>query len=350
MKKNVNYIGRIILLCFIGLLLLPLEGHAQGEASQEEESPAGFTVESIIPENQVDTTKTYYYLKMEPQQHQTIQVKVTSLKKEPVTVKVAVHDAVSSNVGAIDYANANPKLDNSLKTPLTSFVKVKDDIKEVTVENFEEKLVDFEIQTPAASFPGVKLGSLRFVKKNEEKKKSGVTPEFAYVIALMLTEDGEQFNHGAELHLKKVGLQLSNGKKVIAANIQNDQPKVLQKLKIEGSLTKKGESKPTYQHKVKDFSVAPNSNFNFELPLGLEHVKTGTYIFKGKAEGDGRVWEWEKEVNLGKEQVDKVNQNAAYQILVPGWIPWTAMSLILLLLILIAYLFIRERKWKEEIK
>lgn len=318
------------------------------EASTEEEM--GFSVESIIPENQVDRTKSYFYLSVVPEQKQTIQVKVKSLQEEPVTIQIKVHNAVSSSVGAIDYAKDQPKLDASLKQPITELVKIKDGTKEVTLKNKEEKTIELEITPPKDSFSGVKLGSIRFLRKNAsaEKEESGLIPQYARVIAIMLTEDEETFNHGAELHLKKVSLQLSNGRKVIAARIQNDQPKVLKELTIQGNVRRKGEQKILAKEKLEDFSIAPNSNFDFEIPLGLEKFEAGTYVFTGKAEGDGRTWKWEEEFTVGKEQADKINDETVYKVLIPAWVPWTALGLILAFAGLLAFLLYRQQQWKNK--
>lgn len=349
MKRREKPFSIILCACLFLLFFFPTDCQAD---SSETEEKMGFAVESVIPENQVDTTKTYFYLAMEPSQKQTIQVKVRSLQEAPVTIQVAIHDAVSSSVGAIDYAKEKPKLDRSLKDPITRLVKATGGIKEITLKNKEEKTIDFEVTAPETRFSGVKLGSIRFVRKNSEEDKkqkgSGLIPQFARVVAVMLTEDEEAFNHGSELHLKKVGLQLSNGRKVIAARIQNDQPKVLQEMTIQGAVRKKGESKDLDFHKMTDFSVAPTSNFDFEIPLGLEKFKAGTYVFKGKAEGDGRKWEWSKEFTIGNEEADKVNEQSAYQLIVPKWVPGVAFSLVLVLLGLSAYLIQRARKWKNE--
>lgn len=322
----------------------------QAQADESGGTPAGFTVESVIPENQVDVTKSYFYLQVEPETEQVIQVKVRSKQEEPVTVKLAVHDAVSSSVGAINYAEAKPKLDESLKQPITELVKINDDQKEITVANFEEKIVEYTINTPKESFAGVKLGSLRFVKKDDsesDKKQTGVVPEYAYVIALMLTEDKETFNHGADLKLKDVDLKLSNGRKVVAANLQNDQPKVLQELKLQGQVKRKGETDVLAEYEMEDFSVAPNSNFDFEIPLGLESFRQGTYVFTGEGQGDGRTWKWEQEFTIGQAKAEKVNEEAAYQLRVPEWVPWVAAGLTTLFIGLIFYLIRRQKQWNE---
>lgn len=339
-KKLIGFILLGVICC-----CMPSVVHAEESSG----TPAGFTVESVIPENQVDVTKSYFYLQVEPETEQTIQVKVRSKQEEPVTVKLAVHDAVSSSVGAIDYAQAKPQLDESLKQPISELVTVKDEQKEITVTNFEEKIVEYTIRAPKEPFTGVKLGSLRFVKKEEpatEKKQSGVIPEYAYVIAIMLTEDEEPFNQGADLKLKNVDLKLSNGRKVIAANLQNDQPKVLQELKIQGQVKRKGETEVLKEYEMEDVSVAPNSNFDFEIPLGLESFRPGTYVFNGEGQGDGRTWKWEQEFTIGQAKADKVNKEAAYQLRVPGWVPWTAGGLTVLLLGIIGYLIRRQKQWK----
>lgn len=323
----------------------PIIGHAEKESTEEE---MGFSVESVIPDNQVDTTKTYFYLAITPDQKQTIQVKVKSLDETPMTIQVNLHDAVSSSVGAIDYAKDQPRLDSSMKNPITSFVKIKNDVKEIKLNGKEEKTIELEISPPKESFSGVKLGSIRFLRKNEKKdqKQTGLIPQYARVIALMLTEDEESFNHGADLHLKKVGLQLSNGRKVIAARIQNDQPKVLQEMTIQGEIHRKGEKETLDKHKMEKFSVAPNSNFDFEIPLGLEDFAAGTYVFSGKAEGDGRNWKWNQEFTIGKEQAEKVNKKTAYKVITPSWVIWTALGLFLVLISLVFYLFKRQKHWK----
>lgn len=177
--------GKTVRRCILFFLLITISAcFPLISQAADDQGAAGYTVESIIPENQFDKKRTFFYLNMEPSQKQTIQVKVISTQKEPVTVHVAVHDAVSSSVGAIDYAQEKPKLDKSLKDPITSFVKVKDGVKEVTVQNYEEKIVEFEIEMPKEAFSGVKLGSVRFLRKadDKDKKKTGLVPEYLSLI------------------------------------------------------------------------------------------------------------------------------------------------------------------------
>lgn len=342
-KKKQLFRGFILLVMISCIWLVPSKGLAE-----ENEKAAGFTVEAMIPENQVDITKTFFYLKVEPNTPQTIKVKVRSTQEAPVTVKLSIHDAISSSVGAIDYAKVKPKLDESLKNPITEIVALEGAEKEITVQNFEEKIVSYTIQPPAASFPGVKLGSLRFVKKEKDAAQGGVASEYAYLIALMLTEDGEQFNYGADLKLKTVDLKLSNGRKVVAATIQNDQPKVMREMVIEGEVKKKGTNNVLCHNRIENFSVAPNSNFDFEMGLDLNDVSPGTYVFTGKAKADGKTWEWEEEFTVDSRQAAKINKETVFKLVIPGWVLWAAIGLILTFMGLIAYLIRRQRQWQKK--
>lgn len=319
-------------------------------AAEESQSATGFSVESIMAENQVDIRKTYFYLKMTPSQPQVIQVKIRSTQVEPVTVKLGIHNAISSSVGAIDYAKTNPTLDKSLKNPITELVTINDNLKEVTVENFEERIIEYTIQPPAEAFSGVKLGSLRFVKKegnseSDNDEQSGLASQYAYVIALMLTEDGERFNLGADLKLTDVDLKLSNGRKVVAATIQNDQPKVMREMVIEGRVQRKGDTKVLAKNSMTDFSVAPNSNFDFKMPLDLNDFSPVTYVFTGKAEADGKVWNWKEEFTVSGDTARKVNKETVFKLVIPGWAPWMAAGLVLALLVFLMVLIRRQRQW-----
>lgn len=298
-------------------LLFPLSAKADNS-----QAAAGFTVESVIPTNQVDTNKSYFYLKVVPDVSQTIQVKVRSTQEAAVTVKLEVHDAISSSNGSIDYTQAKPKLDESLKKPLTELVTLSEKQREITVANFEEKIVEYKIDPPKTSFSGIKLGGLRFVKKeiDDETSRGALATEYAYVIAVMLTEDESPFNRGAELKLKEIKSKFSKGKNVIAATIQNDQPKLLQEATIKGSIRKKNETQVLDKYKIRDFSVAPNSNVDFEVPIEQKNYPVGKYIFLGEVKAEGRSWRWEKEFRISKEVGNNKNEEEKSDIERFSWV------------------------------
>lgn len=333
------------LLAVVGLLislLLPINAFAE-----EGQSPAGFTVESLPRESQVDTTKSYFYIGLQPEQEQTIQVKIKSTRKEPRTVRIQLNNAITGPNGVIDYTREDPQLDESLTVPLTDFVEIEGEQKEVTVENFEEQIISFKIRPPKETFSGVKLGAVRFIgvptKTEKEQGKGGVTQEYAYTIALMVTEDKETFDSGADLKLKKAKLELFGGNRVFVGTIQNDQPKVLTDLSIKGYIKRKDSSKRFAQITKENLSVAPNSNFGIHLPAGLENVRPGKYVMTLVAQGDGREWKWTKEFQVGEKEAAKINKDAVFRLYLPKWTPYVFGGLFITMFLL-TYWLIRRRK------
>lgn len=339
------------LFLLISGVIFSFSGGSQSLAAQEE-NPAGYTVESIQSENQVDTSKSYFYIGVQPERSQTFKVKIKSLRKEPRKVKIQVNNAITGNNGVIDYTKVDPELDESLKQPLTSFVKVENEQKEVTVQNFEEKIVSFVVTPPKDTFPGVKLGAVRFVgvpttEEQKATKDKGITPQYAFVIALMVTEDKEQFDSGAELHLKHARLQLVNGERVFEGTIQNDQPKVLTGLSMEGYVTKKGSKDKIAKVAKENLSVAPNSNFGVLFPAGLDNVRAGKYVMTLVAKGDDRKWKWTKEFQVGEKEAAKINDEAVYKITVPKWVPYLFFLILIMALIITIFLIQRRNKWQQ---
>ncbi|WP_251866343.1 DUF916 and DUF3324 domain-containing protein [Enterococcus malodoratus] len=305
----------------------------------------GFTVETVLPSNQVDPSRSFYFLKVNPGESQRIQLKITSTRKEARTVKVSLNDATTSSEATIDYGVDKPDLDDSLKNPVTTMIKVPEEFKEVTVENYEEKTIELEITPPQEQFAGIKLGAIRLigVPSKSENKKTGLQVETGYTIGMVLTEDAAQYNSGGELKFKNVDVLLSNGSKVVGVSLQNDQPKMIDQLKMTVKVRKNGSDKVLYEKKGEDLSIAPNSNFTYHVPLGLENVEAGKYSVEIVAQNEEKTWKWTKEVSITNEAANKLNEETVDKVITPSWVPIATIVLALALIILVVILINRSR-------
>ncbi|EPE2449427.1 DUF916 and DUF3324 domain-containing protein [Enterococcus faecalis] len=285
-------------LCFVVSCYLIFLRFEVSLAQQPEPQPlAGFTVESVIPDNQLDKNQTYFYLGVQPSSQQIIQVKIRSLQKEPVTVALSIHDAVNGTDGQIDYTQTSPKLDSSLTNSITQIVHLQNKEATVTLKNFEEKKVNYEIKTPKEPFSGVKLGALRFIKQLEDE--SLTSNQFTS----MLTEDKQPFDEGAELQLKKVSTTISAGQPVVQVTYQNQQPKVMKGATITNWLTKKGQTKELLKKVQADVTVAPNSLLAMDLPLNEVVLPAGTYTIHSQVSAGNREWQWRKDFTITQTQI-----------------------------------------------
>lgn len=84
-----------------------------------------FAVNAVIPENQVDKNQTYFDLKMEPGQKQTLQVQMKNDTDKEVVVETHANTAITNSNGITDYSVIDPQLDSTLKIPFSKIAKVK---------------------------------------------------------------------------------------------------------------------------------------------------------------------------------------------------------------------------------
>ena len=113
--------GLGLLLAGLAFLVLSVKPAAAAEMQ--------FSVQAEIPKNQVDKTKSYFDLKMQPGQEQDLVVNMRNDTAKPVTVNVLPNTATTNDNGIVAY-NEQKKNDKSLKIP---FKDIATTDKEVTV-------------------------------------------------------------------------------------------------------------------------------------------------------------------------------------------------------------------------
>ena len=68
-----------------------------------------FAVTAVIPENQIDKNQTYFDLKMQPGQKQTIQVQMKNDTNKEVVVESFANTAITNSNGITDYSTVEAK-------------------------------------------------------------------------------------------------------------------------------------------------------------------------------------------------------------------------------------------------
>lgn len=318
------------ILSLVVLILFPITGFAEDtKESQkgitENEKRAGFTVQAVLPDNQLNDRVSFYHLLMTPEQKQTIQVKIMNNSEKKQTYKVEVINAATNRNGLITYDERDKKPDASMKLPIVNVAKPKN--KEVSVDAYSEGRADIDIEMPAESFQGILLGGVRISLKSDEKEEEesqgmSVRNTYGYAIGLVLTEQDFAPVYGeTELKLTKVQPELDYGSKVLEASIQNPHPEAMQKLVAEGKIVRKGQKKALAKNKLENVKIAPNSVFPFQIDWGMQEVAAGDYTFIGKIKGEKKSWEFEKDFTITRELAKKMNKQSAFRIFIPNW--WT---------------------------
>lgn len=270
----------------VALILFPLTSYAEdtkeSQGITDNEKRAGFTVQAVLPENQINDRVSFYHLLVTPEHKQTIEVKIMNTSAEKQEYKVEVINAATNRNGLITYDERDKKPDTSMKLLINEIAKPKN--KEVSVDAYSEGKAEIDIQLPKEAFQGILLGGVRISLKSddteEESKGMSVKNTYGYAIGLVLTEQDFAPIYGeTDLKLVKLQPEVDYGSKVLEASIQNPHPEAMQKLRAEGKIVRKGQEKTIAKNSLKDAKIAPNSVFPFQIDWGMQEVAAGEYTF-----------------------------------------------------------------------
>lgn len=323
-----------------GLLISP-------QLVQAEADTLGYTVSMIEPDTQIDKSQDYFNIITRPGVSQTLKVMVKSLKKDPTKVKIYIEDAMTSEDGQINYTNNKNFLDKSLQVPLSDIVTVND--SEITVSNYEEKIITFTVNPPAESYEGIKLGDIAFQLDDGKKEGKGVSASFAYRIGLLTMEEDMEYKDSQTMKLLKITPKIHRGQKTILLKFQNPEPKILSDFTIDYTVSKDGSKTPMKKQTIKNLNMAPNSSFDLAVDFGVNDVKAGDYILKAVVNNAFGSWNFDKKFTIESSVAKKMNKETAFKLITPSWIKIVSIGLTLLILVTSIFIIIRQKKWNKEI-
>lgn len=334
-------------------------------------SEFSFAVTPTIPENQIDKNKTYFDLQLNPDQKQTVYVELRNDLDREVKVNVAVNSAKTNSNVIVEYGNNKTKADKSLKYDLTRYVKAP---KQVTLKSKSAMRVPFELTMPKETFNGVMAGGITFKEAKTEKETTkdsdskglAIENEYSYVVALLMRQNTQSVTPDMILHTVKPG-QI-NARNVILANLQNNQMTYINQVTMDASITQKGDSKVLYEAHKDSLQVAPNTNFDFPVPLNGEPLKPGDYhlkmVINGNKAADGQYvrgkdadgkaihfqnqWIVEKDFSINGDVARKLNDKDVTIKKDYTWVFILIGILLLLVVLLIIWLIWRKKKKDEE--
>ena len=121
-----------------------------------------FAVNPVIPENQIDKSKTYFDLKMSPGSVQTVEVQLRNDTDKDVVIEPKIASATTNLNGVVEYGQNDIEPDETLKHNLKDLVDVAETI---TIPKQSQVTVSLKISMPSESFTGMISGSLTLKRK-----------------------------------------------------------------------------------------------------------------------------------------------------------------------------------------
>lgn len=299
MKNSGKMMALIVLVTFVSLPLftIPVKG--------EEVS---YSVRAIIPENQIDPTKSYFDLHVKENETQELDTVIYNNEEEEITVQLSVNPASTNSNGLVIYEELE-KYDSSLKIPLSDILSFNQ--TEITIPAKSSETVTATLQTPEESFDGIILGGLHFEKINEDDEVTtgvNIKNNYAYVIGVQLLQNDKDI--APELDLLEVFPDLTNNRTSIIANVQNSAPVLINDLSLHAKIYKDDDSEPMKEKIQESVNMAPNSHMNMIIDWNNQPLKPGLYTIKLTAEHETNKWEWEDSFEIEREKANEINELA----------------------------------------
>ena len=346
-RKNMLHVKRKLIIGLIFLLSL-VSVIPQANASQLK-----FSVEPVIPENQKDTSHSYFDLMMKPSEQQTLKVHMRNDTDNEVTVIPSVHAATTNINGVVEYGESNTKLDKT--SPYNIEDIVKPTVEEVKIPAKGSTDLELKIEMPKDGFDGILAGGITLKEKDateESEKKNAqqglaIENKYAYVVAVVLQETDVKID--SELKLGAVEPNQVNARNVINANLQNTQAKYLNQLSVDTKITKKGESEVLYTSKKEDMQMAPNTSFVYPVSLNGEKLKAGDYTLVMTAKSMDKTWKFKKDFTIKADVAKELNEKDVTVKKDYTWL-YIVIGIVLVLSALVLIWFIIRKKKQEKQK
>lgn len=286
-------IKMVLLFAVSACMLVPETASAQTSGE--------FSIHAVIPDNQLDKKQTYFDLRMNPGDEQTIEVVITNSRAEELVVSLQLNNASTSRNGLIVYTEPAVR-DESLKIAVTDVADLKS--QKVTVPPLSSQTVTIDLKMPKEPFSGVILGGITATavaddEQAEETQGVSLKNTITYVVALKLTENNDETTPDFDLTAITPGLV--NHRTALAVTLSNKAPRIVKGMAVHAQVYRKGSDTVLHELILDEAEMAPLSTGDFVIDWENEKLQQGTYRLRMTADYEGRTWEWDEEFILGLE-------------------------------------------------
>lgn len=340
-KKSRKIVSSFLLLLSF-LLATPLSVFAQDDAGE-----VGYDIQAVIPENQIDKEKSFFDLRMQPSQEQTINIKINNTSTTDSTYKVTINQAYTNSQGFIDYNEKKESEKNNYPYAIDSIAKVADT---VSVPKNSSKEVPIALTMPKEQFDGQILAAIQVVKETDKDQK-GIVNSYGYILGLKLTETDTEI--ARKLELKKVEPAISFGKTSVVAVLENPTMDAYGHLKYEATVKNRKTNKEV-RHVVYDneMQLAPNSTYRFAIDWEKKALQAGEYSLHLRVtDAKENEWIFDENFTISDKQAKEINEatiDAGNKNKIPLWIYVVFGILLAVILLGVFWIILLKRRKKEE--
>lgn len=273
-------------------------------------SELSYTVETVLPSNQIDKKQSYFDLKMATNQKQVLKIHMRNGTSREIKITPTISPATTNSNGVVEYGPSQTKLDST--APYNIKDLVKSSTKEITIPAHSSTDYKLNVTMPDRAYDGIVAGGIYFEEKKhnsqEDKQKSGLALEnhFSYVVAVLLKETDKPIN--PEITLLRVRPGQVNARNVINAELKNSQATYINQLKVQTDVKRKYSNDILYKSSTSAMQMAPNTTLTYPTPLDGEKLKPGVYTMHVVANSGKKQWEFNKDFTISGTKARELNE------------------------------------------
>lgn len=364
-KKLTQAVVPVLLAVFVFMMIAPLGVQASQNGAS---ANIGFYVQAQIPENQVDKNLSYFDLRVQPGQTQTLSIEIVNESNEEITVNLDAISASTNQNGVIDYKTPGVR-DETLKTPFSKIATLGQNSVKVPAKG--STMATFTVEMPTESYDGVILGGIILTKQSASSQaqpasengagSSGATIQnvYSYVVGVKLTETNTEVP--PDFELIEVKAATVNYDAVVAHYIRNKEASIVKGMALDVLVTRADNGQKVAEIHKTDVDMAPNSVMQLAVGLikgedgQMPELEPGEYTSEVAVEYGGKTWNFSQTFRVGREEADTINENTIPDTAPAAnfALPWWLVLIIVILLVLVIFLIILllivfKRKKREE--
>jgi hypothetical protein len=296
-KKGLCAFLFIIGLCFVGT-----------ENAFSEEGGPPLSIEPIYPDNQDAKVKGYFKIRVEPNQKQTVKIRITNNLEDDQKVIIQKANGFTNPVGGMLYRETIDSNDSIL---LDDGIKLVDHIdveSEVTIAGKDTVEIPIDISVPDVD-SGTILGAVRIVTEGKADEKS-VEVEEGTANFVLQTETAQSIAIQLDLP-KTVEPSFSMGKSGFTLNgpsaymeMKNNAQMIQENLSGEYHL-EDTDGNQLFQGEIPTFNMAPKTQINYPFQWNNETLEDGDYTLFVTLNANGEEVVAEESFTIGNDEVEE---------------------------------------------
>lgn len=296
----------------VGMILGLLVGQPVDAAkSTAPSNEIGFSVAAKIPNNQIHKNNSFFDLKMDKNQRETLETVIYNTTNQDIQVETAIHTAYTNTNGVVEYVTPAKKYDRSLTYRMDELTKLTGH-QTVTVPANGSTTIAAQVQMPKKAFNGVLMGGWYFKRVNskvtgEVKGSMNIRNQYSYVIGLKYTSGTVP---QPTMKLDSVGAGTINYHKGIMVTLRNPTAVMIPNLTTDTTITSKNSGKVVQKATKKGVQMAPNTFYKYPMLLGKTNLQAGRYHLKMIVKNQAHRWTFEKDFDITQQDAKKYNQLA----------------------------------------